>query len=243
MKGICQIPVIPCRAEPFDRSEMVNQLLFGETYEVLEEQDKWVKIKSHGDNYECWISKNQHADTSGHRDKKLIIAQKFSAAHHKDQSIFLPAGSIINDERSIRIDDKEFVLENEVVTKTPEDLDKLSRSFLNTPYLWGGKTFMGIDCSGFTQVLFRCVGYAIPRDAWQQEEKGSSIEFGDHKFGDLAFFVNKEGKVNHVGLLLSQNEIIHASGKVRSDKFNNEGIEHSDNGELTHRLHSIKRYF
>ena len=243
MTGICQIPLIPCRSEPSDRSEMVNQLLFGETYELVEAEEKWLKVKTHGDNYECWISRNQHSEKKGQRAQKYIVDQKFAPAFYKDEAIFLPAGSIVEDPRSIQIGEKNFILENEIQGRTPEDLEKFAKSFLNAPYLWGGKTFMGIDCSGYSQVLFRCMGIAIPRDAWQQEEKGSKIEYGEHKLGDLAFFSNEEGKVTHVGLIIQKNEIIHASGKVRIDTFGERGISNSDSGIQTHQLFSVKRYF
>ena len=128
------------------------------------------------------------------------------------------------------------------VKKTTEELLNTAKLFLNAPYLWGGKTIFGIDCSGFTQLVYKLSGYKLPRDAWQQAELGHPLSFVEEaQAGDLAFFDNEEGKIVHVGIILPNNEIIHASGKVRIDKFDHYGIFHSENKKYSHMLRVIKR--
>ena len=243
MKGICQLPLIPCRADSSNKSEMVNQLLFGETYTVLEMEKEWIKIRSDIDQYEAWISRNQHSESYAKSKEVHVVSQKFAAAHSKDDSIFLPAGSMVSDDQEFEVNGTQYQFENSLFKLGNAQLEKLARSFLNTPYLWGGKSFMGIDCSGYTQVLFRCIGIHLPRDAWQQEMKGKAVLIGEQELGDLAFFVNEKDKVTHVGMILQQDQIIHASGKVRIDAFDSMGITNTETQERSHKLLSIKRYF
>ncbi len=241
MKGICQIPIIPCRAEDSDKSEMVNQLLYGETYSILEEREKWVKIVSDIDQYECWISKNQHSILNEIPKNRKLVNRKFLKVNSKESSMIIPAGSYLDIKDYSN--DKNWVTQVSLENLGFEDIESLSKSFLNTPYLWGGRSFMGIDCSGFTQVIFRCVGLNLPRDAWQQEKEGKTVNFGEQVKGDLAFFCNSQQRVTHVGILLNEKDIIHASGMVRIDIFDRFGIKHSETGIGTHQLFSIKRYF
>ena len=123
------------------------------------------------------------------------------------------------------------------------DIINYAHQFINTPYLWGGKTKFGIDCSGFSQVIYSLSGVDIPRDESQQEELGNKIAINNTVPNDLVFFKNEDNKVNHVGIALDNKQIIHASGKVRIDILTNEGIKHIKSGQLTHRLHSIKRIY
>jgi len=113
---------------------------------------------------------------------------------------------------------------------------------LNAPYLWGGKSFFGIDCSGFTQQVFRFLDKRLPRDAYQQAEEGMTVEFDETEVGDLAFFANASGKITHVGIILENMQIIHAHGAVRLDELTKEGIFSADKGGITHYLTVIKRY-
>ncbi len=116
--------------------------------------------------------------------------------------------------------------------------------FLNAPYLWGGKSVYGIDCSGLSQSVYRYLNIALPRDAWQQAERGTPVSsLKNSKCGDLCFFDNADGKITHVGILLNKKTIIHSSGKVRIDTISEEGIINGDNGEQTHHLKLIKRFF
>jgi cell wall-associated NlpC family hydrolase len=124
------------------------------------------------------------------------------------------------------------------------ELEKLAFVFLNTPYLWGGKSVFGADCSGFTQTVFRFVDIPLLRDAWQQATMGEEVNsLKTVRRGDLAFFDNADGKITHVGIILNNKKIIHASGKVRVDKLMEEGIINGDTKQLTHRLKLIRRFF
>lgn len=132
----------------------------------------------------------------------------------------------------------------EEIKITPKIIKQVAYKFLNTSYLWGGKSVFGIDCSGFTQMTYKFINKQLPRDASQQAEKGDIVNFLQQaNCGDLAFFDNEEGQIIHVGILLNQHEIIHSSGKVRIDKIDNQGIVNSETKQQTHRLRIIKRYF
>ena len=123
-----------------------------------------------------------------------------------------------------------------------EVLVALGRPFLGTAYLWGGKSIFGVDCSGFVQQLYKLFGIFLPRDAYQQAEVGELVGFlQEAKLGDLAFFDNDEGRITHVGMLLSDRLIMHASGNVRIDPIDHAGIIHRITGKRTHHLRLIKR--
>lgn len=229
MKGICKLSVVPMRFEPSDKAEMVNQVLYGETFEVIENQDKWSKIRLDHDGYEGWIDNKQwhvtnDADLTAKPLNKLTFITRKS-----DPVQILSMGSMIHDKASMT---------------NAKRILPTAKLFMGVPYLWGGRTFMGIDCSGFTQIVFRVNGKQIPRDAWQQAEAGRHVRFGNAKEGDLAFFKNENGRIVHVGIVFKENEqlrIIHASGEVRIDRLDEKGIVHETSKAYTHTLHAIKR--
>ncbi len=224
MKGINLLPAIPMRKEPSDRSEMVNQLLYGETFDILEKQEKWSKIKLSHDKYEGWIDNKQWEIANRKNIKQNVISSLFLK---KKNSIY-PLGSFVDFN----------------VSENKKTLLQTAKLFLNTPYLWGGRTFLGIDCSGFTQVVFRTAGIKLMRDAYQQATQGKKIKLADAATNDLAFFSNNEGRIIHVGIILKEKnkqKIIHASGKVRIDQLDERGIYFEDTQTYSHALHSIKR--
>ena len=243
--GIAKMPLIPGRKDGSDRSEMVTQLLFGECYEVLEEREKWIFIRNHRDAYECWIDRKQHFEISEHLFSDLSNAASVLTAEPLEKLarpdfLWIPFGSRINTEiESINLGDHFSGL---TASFRFDEIEKYSKKFLGAPYLWGGKSILGIDCSGFCQVVFSACGIQLPRDAYQQAELGKTVEFLEQsKLGDLAYFDNKDGKITHVGILLSKEEIIHSSGMVRIDKIDHQGIFNSDLSEYTHKLRIIKR--
>ncbi|MCT4663919.1 MAG: C40 family peptidase [Flavobacteriales bacterium] len=217
------IACVPMYSDPNHRSEMTNQLIFNEIGHVLEEKDEWAKVKSQIDKYVGWVLKEQ-LQIIDHKDFMKI--QSFTAVK-RTHDFLTPFGAFIEGDTP--------------PVKNPNKLIDKAFSFLNAPYLWGGKTVFGIDCSGFVQIVYRIAGYSLPRDAYQQEEFGEIITFGDHKKGDLAYFENEEGKVTHVGILISEDRILHASGKVKIDAFSEEGIWSDNLQKQTHKLKSIKR--
>ena len=124
------------------------------------------------------------------------------------------------------------------------NLIKTASLYLNSPYLWGGKTPSGIDCSGLTQMVYRINGHFIPRDASQQVELGETLSFIDEsQAGDLAFFDDDEGKIIHVGILLENNYILHSHGKVKIDRIDQTGIYNSETQKHSHKLRIIKKIF
>lgn len=251
--GICTLSVIPCRAEPNDRAEIVTQLLFGEHYSVLEEEKKWIKIKIQYDDYEAWICRKQFKEINSQEFDDLssndfeLVGKYFGEVNHKEKGKFIiPLGSTLPylQQEKLKIRPEEYSFKGEIAKKDFSKLESYALEYLNSPYLWGGKSPLGIDCSGFTQMVFKLCGYKLPRDAYQQAKEGESISFvASANLGDLAFFDNQEGHITHVGILLENGKIIHASGKVRIDLIDHNGIYNEELKTYTHQLRTIKRYF
>ena len=250
--------IVPCRKEPSSTSEMVTQLLFGEHYVVKEISSGWVQIETAIDNYPCWISEKQHAS---------ITSAQFNFLNQNEVPVSAELVYILSDisnKRSFPVSigcklpflspnspfqnaQFNYAFDGQVVapgTKNgPQDLVSSAFLFLNAPYLWGGRGPFGIDCSGFTQLTYRLNGHLLPRDAWQQALLGEPLSFVEEALpGDLAFFDNAEGKITHVGMVIGDGQIIHASGSVRIDRFDHYGIHHTDKKQYTHNLRVIKRY-
>ena len=252
--GVLRLSLVPMRSEPSDASEMISQLLFGEHYSVLEESEnkKWLRIKNACDDYEGWIDVKQHHPISKEYFDQIceteykVCIDLVSKILFKQQINHIVAGSILpllnnpifKDEENVAFNGMSKTLYQKWGVAT---MLNQATKYLNTPYLWGGRTPFGIDCSGFTQVVFRTAGYMLPRDSSQQILKGKDVEFADRKAGDLAFFTNAEGKMNHVGLLMEEGKIIHASGKVRVDVLDEKGIKNVEKNAYTHHFYKLKR--
>ncbi len=255
--GICYLSIIPCRKEASDASEMVTQLLFGEHYQILEKRDKWTRIRIVHDSYECWIDNKQVTTLSEEALDKLDFTQQYYSStpsstltEAKGSCHYIFAGSTFTkaDKDSVTVGDRKYIFDGELSEVSFHKLKSVSKSFLNAPYLWGGRTIAGIDCSGFSQMVYRLCGINILRDASQQAKQGENVSgLEESKEGDLAFFNNQEGRITHVGIILD-NEIgdkkliIHASGKLRIDNLDQRGICHVKTGEYTHEMCLIKRY-
>jgi len=252
--GICTLSVVPCRKEPASTSEMVTQLLFGETYQVIEAREDWILIETTFDNYPCWISAKQHNAMSDKEFKS--INQSFLSSEliqlisdsNTNTSFPLTIGATLFNltNGNCNLSQNQFSFDGQFIDTTQKksvnDLTQTAFMFLNAPYLWGGRSPFGIDCSGFTQLVYKLNGYKLPRDASQQVELGSPLSFVEEaEPGDLAFFDNEEGNIVHVGIILDNQQIIHASGSVRIDKFDHYGIFHSENKKYSHMLRVIKK--
>ena len=246
--GICTVAIAPIRSEASDTSEMVSQLLFGEVFEVMEKIPSWIQIKTHYDNYTGWISDKQFeglfADLYDEitSSKCLRSAELLGKITYNGSSIKIPMGSYLPllNKGIIKVGFKEYEYNGRLNQNC--EIAEIANQFLNAPYLWGGKTLMGIDCSGFTQIVFGTCDKSLPRDAYQQAEIGETIDFIEQaQEGDLAFFDNDEGKIIHVGIILKDQKIIHSSGKVRIDKIDHEGIFNDEKKVYSHRLRIIKR--
>jgi hypothetical protein len=254
--GICNLSIVPGRLEPSDKSEMITQLLFGEHFTILRRQDSWVYIRCAYDNYECWIDIKQFQEISPETFLELeskevtTCMELYYILEDQLQGQYLPVtigctlpyfdGSVCN------LEGFEYIFDGQTNSvkhgRLNQFVTETATLYLNAPYLWGGRSPSGIDCSGFTQVVFKAAGIKLPRDAYQQAEVGQTLGFVEEAIaGDLAFFDNQEGKIVHVGILLGENHIIHASGKVRIDKLDHQGIFNLDAGKYTHNLRVVKR--
>ncbi|RXR28864.1 hydrolase Nlp/P60 [Flavobacterium piscinae] len=251
MHGICNLAIIPLRIEPNDRSEQVSQVLFGEHFEILEQLKQWFKIRLQYDNYEGWIDSKQCQIISDSdfneisNSAQILNHDLVEYVTTKDNSLIpIPIGASLTflNFDAININNFEFEGLKVTGTKPKSELIKTAYLYLNAPYLWGGKTPFGIDCSGFTQMVYKLNGYKLLRDASQQSTQGEALSFiEESEPGDLAFFDNEEGKIIHVGIIMNDNYIIHASGKVRIDRLDHLGIYNAETNRHTHKLRVIKK--
>lgn len=252
--GVCALSVIPMRKEPADAAEMVNQVLFGETFEVVEHRKKWSLIRLAHDDYEGWVDNKQITPCTATYHNKASLVNPFVSQELVDivseekTAEFFPifVGSVLPfySNSKLQIADREFAFKG-VVAKGQKNRSKLvehAYQYLNAPYLWGGRTPFGIDCSGFTQMVYRLSGFQLPRDSGQQAAHGLTLSFiEESEPGDLAFFDNEEGQIVHVGIILEDNYILHASGKVRLDRLDQTGIFNKETRGHTHKLRVIKK--
>lgn len=253
--AICIVPVCPLRAEASHRSEMVSQLLLGESGTVLEESGDFVKLSCLHDGYEGWCQHSQlviQETLPGEPNSHIYVSDWIDKVAINGVNAYVPMGTPVISPVQTELPIGPYKLHYlgtspwnaAIASPTPEAVTVRAYRFLNTPYLWGGRSVFGIDCSGFTQMVFRFFHIALMRDAYLQATQGEVVGFlQEAHCGDLAFFDNAEGKITHVGILLNDHEIIHASGKVRIDKIDNFGIINTDTGKRTHSLRIIKRYF
>jgi hypothetical protein len=254
--GICNLSVIPCREEPSDKSQMVTQLLFGESFEVLAKRKQWCQIRNGLDGYKSWIDEKQFVEIEKNAfetlNKKLPVCASdlVQLVKHKQSGSMIPvlAGSSLPNYRQghIAFGDESYEFDGEInlpeTDESRKQLVELAMVFRNAPYLWGGRSPFGIDCSGLMQVLYKMVGIPLQRDAYQQAEEGYTLSFVEESdLGDLAFFDNDEGHIIHVGMMVGENAIIHAAGKVRIDKLDHQGIFNVETGKYTHKLRLIRR--
>lgn len=228
----------PLRAGASSATEMVSALLFGETCTIAEVQNDWCRVTADYDNYEGWIPAfylfpvNEVSKVCSHN-------QCFYLSENGQNRISLSPGANILSE-TLEIEGQMFSLIEGAETESLKDAVQLASMFMETPYLWGGRSLWGIDCSGLIQVVFKMLNKPLPRDAKDQFLTGSEVAFEDRQPGDLAFF-GKENHITHVGILSQKNEIIHAHGKVRKDRFDEQGIFNTPRNLYTHQLAGIKR--
>ncbi len=244
--GLCNLSIVPLRAEASDTSELVSQILYGEYFIIIKKTKKWSYVRLAHDNYEGWIDNKQYQAVSEDIYHELIEKQaRFSAdlvdfvIGENKELIPITAGSSIS---SCNFLNHRFEGQVYDSNDLKTEIIPTALNFLNAPYLWGGKSPFGIDCSGFTQLIYRMQGFSLLRDASQQATQGESLSFiEESEAGDLAFFDNEEGKIIHVGVLMSNNYIIHAHGKVRIDRIDHSGIFNEELNRHTHKLRVIKR--
>ena len=240
--AFCLVSVSPLRKEPKDSAEMTSQLLFGEIVNIHSILGPWVEVTTLLDDYKGFVDSKHLLPLS---DQDTLNWQKtYTCQNTINKEIatpwgkqFISCGSFIGSSPSFKIGDYSF----DCAAEAQElNRDIVLANLINTPYLWGGKSSFGIDCSGLSQLCFRLSGINLPRDAYQQAEIGKAIAFGNNQKNNLAFFENKNGKIIHVGIIQENNNIIHASGRVRIDRLDETGIFNNEMNQYTHFLSSIK---
>ncbi len=245
--GICHLSIVPVRSIADDASEMTSQLLYGEHYKILEKRKLWSRIRIAFDGFEGWMGNNQITliEKEDYDQIENCNFSKYSSDLisfvETTEATLLPIvmGSSVHNTEVLpyhfeggSIDDK----------REKANLVKTALLYLNAPYLWGGKTPFGIDCSGFTQMVYKINGYRLPRNAFDQVSQGDSLSFiEESEPGDLVFFDNEEGTIDHVGIIMENNYIIHAHGKIRIDRIDHTGIFNTETGNYTHALRVIKK--
>ncbi len=244
--GICNLSIVPLRCEASDKSELVSQVLYGDFFKVIEQRKNWSKIRLAFDNYEGWIDNKQYLEISAdnytilNKQSPKLSLDLVEFIQDENKQIFpIQLGSSLNGIELLNHSYDGNITEG-VISKG--NLIDTAFLYLNSPYLWGGKTPFGIDCSGFTQMVYKLNGYKLLRDASQQATQGEALSFiEESEPGDLAFFDNNEGTIIHVGIIMEDNYIIHAHGKVRIDRLDHSGIYNVDKRIHTHKLRVIKK--
>lgn len=266
--------VTPVRMEPSEGSEQLTQLLFGEVCQVLERLPRWTKIRSTVDGQTGWVDFKMVTsigdEVTGDEAKGIgVVAVPIAAATDMEtgEELMLTLGTRLPNyaHGTFEVLGKKYLINPACVSHLEdalqaighpagyrlegkgEEVCTIAQTLLNAPYLWGGKNAMGIDCSGFTQVVYSVFGVNLLRNAREQITQGTPVaSLAEAQAGDLAFFDHadrdpKATNISHVGLLLDKQTIIHCSGCVHVDYIDDMGI-HLPDGELTHHLVQIKRY-
>ncbi len=266
--GICLQNIIPVRSDPNHRSEMMTQVLFGELYRVLEKHSNWLKIKLSYDDYEGWIEEKQHSSldetefislSNAETPCSLDLVQLISNETRKSVFPIVLGSSLPGiEEFRFRVRDEHYVFDGQLSqiseleeAEIPQDIDDIKQAmihdamlYLHAPYLWGGRSPFGIDCSGLIQMVFKLKNVSMLRDTSQQSGQGEVVGLLEEaEPGDVAFFDNAEGQIIHTGLIIDRNRILHASGKVRIDTLDHEGIFNAEIQQYTHKLRLIKRIY
>jgi cell wall-associated NlpC family hydrolase len=252
--AICCVPVAPVRIEPDHRAEMTSQLLFGECCIItVVEKEGWIKIVNQYDAYSGWCRQSHFReieDAVYYSEETDLAADWVNEIDLNGQLMRIPFGSSLKGVRGGYGSPGKSTLHYVGALWSPvtakqdaATIRKLAFTFLNTAYLWGGRSVFGTDCSGFAQLVYKFLNIPLLRDAQQQATQGELVGFlQEAQCGDLAFFDNEEGNIIHTGMLLNTTEIIHAAGKVRIDKIDNAGIIDAETGQRLQSLRVIKRY-
>ena len=251
-KYICENVFVPLRSAPSHKSEMLSQVLFGEKYTIIGKSGSWIKIETLFDKFTGWIDLDhlQHSpdesSSCGHALNQSLLCYK----NDKTKMVLEAGCEVFNPD----FEDKLFVIGKNIYKTCPEfsnkyistndSLTDTAMKFINSPYIWGGRVPSGIDCSGLTQLVYKIHGVSIPRNSWQQVEAGKDVDFIDNADpGDLVFFDNERNKISHVGMMISRGLVIHASGRVRIDSIDHQGIFKPEIGGYSHKLRTIRRIY
>ncbi len=254
---IALTPIIPLRSGPSEKDEMVSQMMFGEYAVILDKQQNWSFVEITGDGYQGWLNNSMAHLVPGDliinsdRPDFNILGNLFLPITNKstNSSLYIPAGSLLHHYKPASnsffaggchfiCKEKPFFYNKKNIR---DNIIQAALSFLNIPYLWGGKNPFGMDCSGFVQILFSLFGIRLPRNSRQQVKEGRTINFiTESRAGDLAFFDNQDGEIIHTGIITNDMQIIHASGQVRIDRIDHQGIYNNSLKKYTHKLRIVK---
>lgn len=254
--GYCNLSVVALRPEPSHRTEMISQLLFGETFTIIDRHRSWLRIICSFDNYAGWIESNQakeltkeafvalsHATIACSTDLIQVI---YDTSGNRIFPVFIGSSLPGMSDGKLTIGSDQYEFEGNFIFPPqkvmPSDIIRNAYLFLNCPYLWGGRSPFGIDCSGLVQIAYKMAGIPLLRDSHLQASQGEVVNLlSEARPGDIVFFDNDEGQIVHAGILIDQNTIIHASGHVRTDLIDHFGIFDKDTRKYTHRSRLIKR--
>ncbi|WP_299391405.1 C40 family peptidase [uncultured Gelidibacter sp.] len=244
--GIANLSIVPLRIEPADTAELLSQVLYGEIFKVVEQRKKWSKIRLTFDQFEGWIDNNQYLEISETDYESLVEKPSQLSADllefvqdNQNQLITIPLGSSL---AALNFLNHSYDGETIIGVLPKSNVINTAFMYRNAPYLWGGKTPFGIDAAGFTQMVYKLNGYTLSRAVEQQAKQGEALSFiEESEVGDLAFFDDNEGQIIHVGIIMQDNYIIHAYGKVRIDRIDHSGIYNVDTKMHTHKLRVIKK--
>ena len=259
MKAISLHSVVPVRTEAREGAEQSTQMLFGELCTILEKKPRWNRVKLDSDGQEGWVDEKMISSIGG-KDytayKKayasaatVVFPMAYAVSENNGQTIPLTAGTKLTNYTQGRFEvlGVGFRIDPSMVRMQPlefnlQTLLETTRFFINVPYLWGGKNALGMDCSGFTQVVMSLFGKHLLRNASEQATQGRAVaDLKKAKAGDLVFFDHEDGKISHVGIVIDSERIIHCSGRVKVEKLDSNGIFSAEFGQYTHHLVSIRR--